>query len=238
MWKILRGFPVVAAMIVAAGLEASAQNNGDLDRRQIVRVVGEAVAVAQPDEVWLDIGVITEASTAQAAAAENARKVEKVLAALRGMLGSGASIRTSNYSINPNYRGDREGRAPTISGYIVSNTVEVRTTDMANIGKVIDAAIKSEANNVNRVQFTLRDRTQPMATALKDAIQKARAKADAMAAALGMRVLRVISVEEGGGGAMPIMMQSRMMDGAYNTQIEAGVIDVHAMVALTAEVGP
>jgi uncharacterized protein YggE len=89
------------------------------------------------------------------------------------------------------------------------------------------------------VEFTLRDRSQPLTTALREATQKARTKAETIASALGMKIVRIIAIEEGGGGRYPYPLSSRMgYDSAEMTatSIEAGTVDVMALVTMTVEV--
>lgn len=237
-----RVIPSLMSLLALAAITSAAfaQGNNGIDNRQIVRATGHAIAQAQPDEVWLDIGVVTQAATAQQAAAENTRKVEKVLAALRSELGTGAAIKTVNYSLNPDYAPMREGGAPRITGYIASNIVQVRTTELTKVGKLIDAAIKADANNINRVEFTLKDQSQAVTQALREATQRARLKADAIASSLGLRVIRILEVDEGGGGRpMPYNMSRMRYDAMESaTQIEPGTVDVQALVTITAEMGP
>ena len=232
---------ILMAVAVLIPSIAAAQGTRDLPEtgRQVITVTGEATASAQPDEVWIDLGVVTNASTAEQAASENAKKVEQVLAALRSELGRNASIRTVNYSLNPDYEAPpmpREGQ-PAPRGYVAANIVQIRTGELGKVGRLIDVAIRAGANSVHRVEFSLRDRSQPLTTALREATQKARTKAETIASALGVKIVRIIAVEEG-GGRYPYPMASRMgFDAAESaTSIEAGTVDIMAMVTMTVEV--
>ncbi|HKY03306.1 MAG TPA: SIMPL domain-containing protein, partial [Blastocatellia bacterium] len=71
--------------------------------RPSIRVTGDAIVSARPDQAQIDVGVVTQAPNAKNAADENARKVDAVLAALRKVLGPEAEIKTVGYSLNPNY---------------------------------------------------------------------------------------------------------------------------------------
>lgn len=202
-----------------------------------VRVTGEAYASSQPDQVQMEIGVVTQASQADAAASQNAEKVTRVLAAIRKELGASAAIKTVNYSLNPNYQYPREGGEPTIKGYMAMNTVRITTGEMDKIGRIIDLATAAGANNIQSLMYTLKDEGSVRADALRQATQKARSEADAIAGAIGMKVVRIISVEEGGARVMPIMRERSMsQDGAAPTNLEPGSVDVHAIVTLTVEV--
>jgi uncharacterized protein len=207
-----------------------------------IRVTGEARVSARPDRVQIDIGVASEAPLSQQAAAANARELEAVLAAVRRAAGPGAELRTLSYSLSPKYQ-YHPGAEPTLSGYTALNVVEVTLDDLARIGDVVDAATRSGANRVRGIQFTLRDQDAVRAQALKEAATRARAEADVLAAALGLRILRVLSVEESSPRFVPIRMAmaaARTAGAAVDvsTPVEPGTLDVSAQITLTVEVGP
>jgi uncharacterized protein YggE len=222
-------FPLLSALLFA-------QSNKP--ETPTVRATGEAVVQAKPDQAKIDIGVVSQATTAQAAAAQNAKALEGVLAALRKALGPKPEIRTISYSVNPDYRYPKEGGRPTITGYSARNVVQVTTNDLDKVGPVIDAATQAGANTIHRLQFTLRDEQAVRAQALQEASRKARSNAEAIAAALGVRVVRVLSAETGGGVTPRYEMAqaAAMMDSRAATPVEVGTIDVHAQVSLTLEI--
>src|ERR1035441_1263249 len=69
----------------------------------VVKASGDATVNVAPDQAMIDIGVITQATTAQAAAAQNAAQLQSALDQLRSLLGKGADLKTVGYSLNPNY---------------------------------------------------------------------------------------------------------------------------------------
>jgi uncharacterized protein len=207
------------------------------NRPSSVRAAGEAVVQAKPDTAILQIGVVTEAPTAQAAATQNASQLQSALDKLRGIMGTSAEIRTAGYVLNPNYQYPRAGGKPTINGYTASNTVQITTTDLAGLGKLIDAASQSGANQIQGVQFTIKNQAPVRAQALRDAVRNARADAEAMAAGIGMKLGRVLELEQGSPQIVrPLARQTlAAAEGAPPTPIEPGTIDVRATVTLTME---
>jgi len=206
-----------------------------------VRVEAEGTAAAAPDRAVLHLAVLTEAGTARQAASENARKADAVLKALREALGSSGRVETSGYALTPRYDRSPEGSAPKLAGYAASNTVKVTLDDLDLVGRAIDAALAAGANDVQSLSFTLRDEAPVRTRALTVAAAQARAEADAVAGALGLKVVRVASVVEGGETRPPVPMFERMSaraDGAPPTPVEPGVVEFRAQVVLTAEVGP
>ncbi len=227
------------AVLTLLGAGVAAQEPSERLTPPSIRVSGEATITAQPDQARIDIGVTTQAQTAQAAAADNARRLETVLAELRRALGSGAEIKTVSYSLNPDYRYPKEGGKPTITGYTATNVVRVTLNDLTRIGQAIDAATQSGANQVQRLQFTLKDEQAAQSQALRAAAVKAKAQAEALAQALGLKIIRVLSVVESGAGVQPIMRDVMLAraEAAASTPVEPGTIEVRATVTLTVEIG-
>jgi uncharacterized protein YggE len=207
-----------------------------------IRATGEAVIRARPDQAQIELGVSTQGPTAQAAAAQNAAQLEAVLARLRKSLDRKAEIRTATYSLVPNYRYPREGGKPEITGYTATNIVLIESRDLEGLGSLIDAATQAGANTIHSLRFLLRDEDAVRLEALRQATQKARANAEAMAAAAGLKILRIVSIEQTPAPSFRPMREIAMARAAEvaapTTPIEAGAIEVHASVTLVAEVGP
>jgi len=202
-----------------------------------IRTMGEATVTARPDQARISMGVVTEASTARAAGSQNAARVDAVLRELRRVAGPNAEIRTAGYALEPNYRSPKPGTAPEISGYTARNTVEVTTGDLPSVGALIDSAMQAGANSIQRLEFTLKDRHAARAQALREATAAARADAETIANALGVKIVRVLSAQEGGEPPIrPMMMGMARMEAAPATPIEPGTLEVRATVTLQVEV--
>lgn len=231
---------LVLALLTSSCAGVSAQDAGERSAPPSIRVMGEATVSARPDQAEIDIGVVAQAPTAQAAATQNAQRLDAVVAELRRALGPTADLRTSRYTVTPDYRSPREGSGPTISGYTATNSVHVKTGDLGDVGKIIDLSTQAGANTINRLQFTLKDEQAARAEALRAAAVKARGQAEVLAAALGLKIVRVLSVAEGQPVVtrpMPYALAGGMPARAA-TPVEPGTVDVHATVTLTVEVSP
>ena len=230
---------LVAAVVILPASFASAQPAPDKAAHPYIRTMGEATVSAKPDCARLDLGVVTQAARAQNAAAQNAAQTESMVVALRRSLGSEAEIHTSGYSLTPDFSYPKGGGQPVLTGYTASNTVEITTAGLADLGKLIDAATQAGANNVRGLEFLLKDEAPVQARALREAAQKARASADAIAAALGLKVVRVLSAEQGAPQVVrPMRAMAMAAAAAPTTPIESGNIQVQATVTLTVEVAP
>ncbi len=202
-----------------------------------VRVHGESQISVAPDQAELDVGVVTQGPSTEAASAQNTQRVAAVTQSLRALLPA-ADIKTINLSINPNFRYPKEG-APTIQGYTAENTVRVTVEDLALLRKVIDTATKSGATSVNRLNFTLRTESEKnvRARALGEAAAQAASSAQALAGALKLNLGRILRVEEG----QPVIISPAPQidlgraQSSDMTPLSPGYIQVHANVNLVYE---
>jgi len=239
MTRALRSIIVSFCMLstIALAAHAGAQS---AQAPPSIRVSAHATVQVSPDQADVDIGVITRAARSQPAAAANAEQSSRVFAAIRKRLGSDADIRNTGYSIRPVYSQPREPRdesSPTVTGYEVRNIVRVTLNDVMNIDEVIDAATAAGANRVEGVRFSLRDEAAAHADAMRRAAATARAQADTLASALGVRVVRVLSASEESPPIRPFAEVSAAQRGGQSgTPIEIGTIDISATVTLVVEV--
>ncbi len=204
-----------------------------------VRVHGESTISVEPDQAQIDIGVITQGATTQAATDANAKQATAVIEQLKAAAPA-ATVKTVNFSVNPNYKYPKDGSAPAILGYTANNTVRMELNDVALVHKVIDAATRSGANNVNRLNFTLKDEKPYRARALGEAATQARSSAEALAGSLHLRLGRVLQLEEGQPVIVSPARQVEFARAESNTEtpISPGNIDVHASVNITFEILP
>jgi uncharacterized protein YggE len=209
--------------------------------RGITRVVvtGDATVPAQPDTAILTVAVVTQNAGASEAQAENASRTDTVVRAVKASAGAGAEVRTSGYSLQPQYT-YKEGAPPVITGYVVRNAVTVTTGALDRVGPTIDAASRAGANNVDGLAFTLRRDEAARSQALTSATLEALSKARVVANALGGRVVRVVEVQEGGAAPRPIHFYAGGGTAAAQadvpTPIVAGSLEIRAQVTLVAEV--
>jgi uncharacterized protein YggE len=237
-WTIGAALGLAAAAGWTGPLRAQAGPSQPEPRTIRVSAVGEA-SVA-PDEAQLILSVESEGATAQAAGQENAQTMQRVIAALVGAGVPRDSIETRNYSLSPQYATNERGEAPRIQGYRASNQVLVKTTDLEGTGKLIDVALAAGANRFEGVNFLARDTREAQAAALRDATVKARAQAEVIAAALGVRLGQVLDAGTGAVVAPPVPMYRYRMEAAdamaAPTPIQPGQQTVSAQVSIVYEI--
>ena len=183
------------------------------------------------------MAVSNVAPTAEAAADQNARQTAQVLDSLKRVLQSSGSLKTSGYSINPEYQYE-QGKPAQLTGYHAANSVLVTVDNLGLVGKVIDTATQSGASSIAGVSFTLHDDAAVRSQALAEAAAKARQNAEGMAKALNLHVIGILSAQT---SDVPVvrplpMMQARAAIVQNATPIETGTLDVRASVVVTLEV--
>ena len=217
-----------------------------------VMVTGEADSKAPPDTALIVVSVVTQNKRALEAQQQNARKSEAVIRAVKEAAGANPEVQTSDYSLQP--QRDYYGSMPRIVGYEARNSVTVKTGALDNVGAVVDAATLAGANSIERVSFILRESNEARAQTLADASQQAMRKAQAMAQALGGRIVRVLEEREGGFTNQPTtiyeadgearLRSSGLMNmetfasakAAPRTPLEAGPLNVRSQVQLVVEI--
>ena len=212
MRPVLR--PLVLAAVLAAGSLAMSADAQSLPVPMVtsdgtlLSVAAQAEARRAPDIATVSAGVVTQAADANAALRQNAEQMAKVVAAIRAAGVADRDVQTAGVNLNPQYR-YAENQPPAITGYQASNTVNVTVRDLARLGRILDALVATGANQVNGPSFDI-DRKEPVLDeARRAALDRARARADMYAQALGLRVRRIVSIDEAGGGfPRPIPMMA------------------------------
>lgn len=227
--------PLLLAIAGAANAQAAAGDG------TLLSVSAQAEATRVPDVATVSAGVVTQAADANAAMQANAKQMDGVMRAIRAAGIAERDIQTSGISLNPQYR-YAENQPPVITGYQASNTVNIKVRDIAKLGKVLDALVASGANQVNGPSFEIDEPEAAYDEARREALAKARARANMYAETLGMRVRRIVSIDEGGGFQppmpMPMMAMSRAEKGvAYDTAVSPGETTLSANLNVVFELG-
>ena len=191
-----------------------------------------------PDLAIISAGVVTKASTASGAIADNAARMERVRAALKRAGIADRDIQTSSINLNPDYR-YQDNQPPVLTGYQASNNVSVKFRDIRNSGAILDALVAQGANQINGPSLTIDKPEAAYDAARGKALAAGKARAELYARSLGMRVVRLLSVSESGGvGRPPVPMFARAegaMAADAKTSIDPGTQDIEVSLAMSFE---
>ena len=235
--------PLLLALSFALGtpMTTHAQNTtaAVANDATLLNISAQAEARRVPDVAMLSAGVVTQAADGNTAMRENAAQMDKVMAAIKAAGIAERDIQTSGINLNPNYK-YVENAPPSIVGYQASNTVNVKVRELAKLGKVLDAFVANGANQINGPSFEVDKPDEAYDEARLAALKKAQARADTYAAALGMKVRRIVSINEGGASfprPMP-MMRAMAADGfAKETSVSPGEASLSVSIDVVFELG-
>ena len=234
MKKLLVLLTCVALLALCAG-PALAEGEGTK-----LSVSGNGTVLVKSDLAIVTVGV-REASADVLVA--QATVNEKIAAIKQALLDAGVQeteINTDSINIYANY--DYSDNTEVIVGYTANNSLSVRTTDMDNVGSLIDAAFVAGANTLDNVQFTVQDDTQAREQALTMAVEDARRKADVLASAAGLQVASIERISEGGVSVYDSMrnyaadtVMAAEESGGAGTLVQAALVSVDATVSMEFE---
>lgn len=232
---------VAALVLLSSCAPAVAQTNlpptqdSTQEETGTIQVTGQAQITVPADRVQIVFTVETEGPSAGEATGENASRMEAVLSAVRGMDLRDVKIETFGYSLRPEYEVSREGTGTrTISGYRVQHNIRVTTPDVDATGSVLDTAVGAGANRVANLQFEASDTREARLEALRTAVTSAREQAEAIAAAMGVRLGPAIEVHGGASAPSPQSPGGIMLRASaeVTTPVEAGDHLVSASVTI------
>jgi uncharacterized protein YggE len=190
---------------------------------------GEGKVTAVPDMATVTVGV-TQTSATVADAQEKANKTsEKIIADVKKLGLSDKNIKTTNYSVSPNYPNEIMpmigGGRQNITGYTVTQNLEIKIKPLDKANKVIDAATADGANLVGGITFTFSDALQKSLSnqATQQAVNDAKNKAQSLANAAGIHLGKIVNVVENSNQPRPMMAAGALKtDESASTNVTPG----------------
>lgn len=207
--------------------------------KRIVTGVGIGRVRGVPDVLTLTLGVDSRARTASEALTRNNERARQVIAILRDAGVDSKDIQTSNLWLMPIYDDD----GISIDGYAVSNTVTAQIRDLSKAGDVIDAASAAGGEDivVQGLTFDIEDDSKLIATARAEAVRRARAQAEQLAEAAGVKLGEILSISESSSPSFPPIyfgQRDLAAEAAPNAApIEPGTEELEVQVTIVFEIG-
>lgn len=224
-------FSILSTLAGVSSVAAAQTARPDTARADIATAAtGEAQFV--PDRAAVYIGVETRATTAAAAARDNALRQRTIIDAIVAAGVARDQISTENYSVAPNTRYDQATQRSSIIGYIVSNVVRVEVRRIDQVGSVLDAALAKGANQINSLDFFASNSDSARHAAITQGVGRARADAETLARAAGGSLGALIELSTVDAGPRPVYRLDvrSAMASAAPTPIEPGQQRVQVMV--------
>jgi len=215
-WVVLGSLVVVAGLLFGCGAAASGGSAGGSEVARLglfssgetpytISVTGSGLASASPDIADINLGVDSSGTSASEVIAENTTQMNKVLEAIRALGIADEDIQTVSYNMWVEQVYNPENGLPTGEiRYHINNQLRIRLRDLTQTGKLLEDALGAGANTVNGIAFSIENPTALQAKARELAIASARAKAESLAAGLGVKLGDVRQVSEYSSGAVPV----------------------------------
>jgi uncharacterized protein YggE len=185
-----------------------------------VSVTGEGEVMAVPDIGQFSFSVTAKGEDASTAQETSAEKINAIFALLEEEEVEEKDIKTEGYNLYPKYRyeqkscpvGSRCPNEQVEDGFEVTQRVQVKIRDVDEAGALIAGVGDLGATNISSLQFTIDDTDELSEEARALAIDDAKEKAKVLAKDLGVKLVRIVSYHENGGGVNPYAFGGDMME--------------------------
>ena len=235
-----RSMLLAAALTGLAGAAgANAQEQGQKPREATVTVTGEGHSAVAPDMAIVTLAVVKQAKSAHDALDQNSKAMGAVLATLKDAGIAEKDLQTSGFNIQPQYTysNDNNGqqKPPELVGYQVTNSLTVRIRDLSKLGTIIDQAVTLGINQGGDIAFTNDKPDQALTDARKQAVADAMDKAKTLAEAAGVKLGRVIEMNENAirPAPQPVFRAAMMKDAAPAVPVQGGENTYDVNVSVT-----
>ena len=232
--RTVAALSVAIALLGAAGLSAPA--NAADTRYITISATGSTNVVPDAVRITATVSVIGKTSKeALAAASTTSAAVRKALTANKI---ASKDVATQSVSVFPEYTYPANG-TPVLSGYRASQSFDITVRAATTAGAVVDAIVDAGGDNlqVNSASPFVLDNDKATETARASAVARAKAKANSYAKLLGVKLGKVIYLDETSTPApFPIYSAAAKAEDSA-TQIDLGEQKVTVSVTVRWQIG-
>lgn len=212
-----------------------------LQPARVIAVSGEGKVTVIPDIAVVSFSVVTEGKDPSTIASDNNNKVNAAIAYVKGQGVDVKDVKTTGYNLSPRYEYDKDKRSSFISGYTITQTIQVKLRDFSKIGQILGTLPQLGINNIGNLDFSVDEPENFLNQAREMAFNKAYEKAKIMAKQNNVQIKRVVTFAESQGGySYPIyrdsVLKAAPMAEIVTPQIEPGSQEVTVDVTVTYEI--
>jgi len=202
---------------------------------------GEGKVVAKPDIAKISLSIVTDALTSKTAQDENSKKSKTVTDYLKKQNIDDKDIKTTGYNIYPQYKYPQYGGQPTITGYQVNQSMEIRIRDLDKVSNILDGIVASGTNQVSQLSFEIDNPDALKSEARAKAIADAKSKANELKSQVGISLGKIINFSENTSGyPVPIYMKAELDGrggmGGGGPSVPAGENEITVSVTITYQI--
>lgn len=231
---MLKKLTAVTFVLLLASLAVQAQT---LPQTPTIRVSGDAKSTVEADMAVLSLGIVQQAKTPLAVREAVTAAADKVVTSLLALGVEKKRIRTSNFSIYPQYD-ERPGKQNIVTGYKGEAIITLSLDDTALVAQAVEASVGAGANEIRSLDYRKKNEDALRVEMLRQAVANAMDKAAAMAETLGRKLGKAISVEEQGYSMRAPDTRAflaKSMSAAGQEAFSPGSIEVSASVLVVFE---
>ncbi len=240
----MRNKTLIVSMVLLAALALSACGPvaaTSAGTPRTLSVSGSGQISLTPDIAYIYVGVHTENPSASDAMAENNRRTQEMIDALKEAGVDEKDIRTTNFSIWPMDRYDPDTNLPTGQKvYSVDNTVYVTVRDLAKLGDLLDTLVTAGANTINSISFDVADKTAAIKQARAAAVKNGKEQAQELAGEAGVTLGEITSISFYEGSSSPVLdgygKGGGGAEAAIAVPIQPGQVTLTVTVSMTYEI--
>jgi uncharacterized protein len=194
--------------VLAQSTPSDALNNNITDtanENSTVFATGSALSRLAPDRVFVSVGVETTDKTANDALSLNSGLMNNIISELRSAGLKPNETSTTFFNIFPLYNYTEGGTRLNVTGFTVTNTLQIESSNLDNISQWVDTAVASGANSINSIDFSVTEKKleDTRTKLITDAIDNAKQKAETAASAVQLSITGVKSIVVDGSTISP-----------------------------------
>ena len=200
-----------------------------------ISVTGYAERTVSPDTASITLGVVSEAANTADAKLANDQAMNIIITNLMELGIPKADMKTSSFSITPNYTLNTDKAARSITSYSVGNMLSIKTHDFAKLSNIIQTATDSGANQMYGVRFYLENDNTIKDELTAEALRNGKKQASLIASSLGLHLGDVlsVSVSDYSPSYNTVNFEKLSMRAAdSSTPLEAGTLKISATASL------
>lgn len=201
---------------------------------------GEGKVIAKPDIGKISLSIVTDALTSKVAQDENSKKSKALSDYLKKQNIEYKDIKTTGYNIYPQYKYPQYGGQPTITGYQVNQSMEIKVRDLDKVSNILDGVVSAGANQVNGLSFEIDNPEALKSEARAKAIADAKKKASELKSQVGISLGKIVNFSENTGGyPMPAYFDAKvggMGGGGSGPSVPTGENEITVSVSITYQI--
>ena len=195
---LIMSIAIIFVLIIAettVNTTASANSTATV-KEKVITTTGKASVPTVPDIAYVNIGIIAENQSLDKAQNEVKEKTANILKELKNLKIQEKDIQTTYFNVNPKYIWNEKTNTNSIENYTVSNSLEVKISEIDKTGNILNKVVDVGSNMINGLRFGVSNEKDLYNEALSLAVKDAESKALAMGKSYNIKNLKPLNITE------------------------------------------